>query len=113
MAHFDNLSHSIVSHIKTELASIIKHIAKDYDLDEHELRNRYLGHIGKNAKNKRQRKKKNADDFIEAEELIVSGKMYYVDANNNVYTNDINNPVLIGKRTGPGGNVTFVSEYLQ
>lgn len=47
---------------------------------------------------KRGRKKKQKEEVIEMEEYMYDGVVYLIDANNNVYTFDLDAPHLIGER---------------
>jgi hypothetical protein len=47
---------------------------------------------------RRGRKKKQKEEFIEAEEYVYNGTTYLVDSKNVVYTNNIDAPTVVGER---------------
>lgn len=56
----------------------------------------------KPAPQKRGRKKKEKEEFIETEECEYDGKVYLVDKKNVVYTNNMESPTIIGQRLVDG-----------
>jgi len=89
--------HFFLSEMRTHPYDIIMRIAYDYDLPAQELMQRYLG-----DKKRRGRKRKHASEYIELEEVSIDGSMYLVDSTRNVYTHEVNAPVLIGTLLADG-----------
>ena len=106
----------IAAHVKTHTNEILKAIAKDYELNIEELVTKYASippniDIGRHKKKsvatnegpvvepkKRGRKKKPKEELIETEEYEYNGLTYLVDSDNNVYTYNIEQPVLVGSK---------------
>lgn len=88
---------------------LIRNIATDYNLDSQELIKTYLPNID-TIKCKKGRKKE--DDLIETEEYTYAGKTYLVDNDNTVYSCNIKNPVILGKKLIDGTIQFVVSEFL-
>ena len=105
----------IAAHVKTHTNEILKAIAKDYDINVEELVTKYASippniDIGRHKKikpvndgqvvepKKRGRKKKPKEELIETEEYEFNGLTYLVDSDNNVYTYNIEQPVLVGSK---------------
>lgn len=87
---------------------ILDDISKTYNIDREELFQKYLApyaedDVNQHIPKKRGRKKKIKDDFIETEEYEYMGKVYLVDKNNIVYSNDPQKPVVLGKKLPDGG----------
>ena len=80
---------------------LIKQIAQDHNLDPEDLISTYLPNIESDTKCKRTRKDKK-DEYIETEEYYFKGRTYLVDANDVVYSNNINKPTILGKRLQDG-----------
>lgn len=105
----------ISNHIQHELKRILKDIAVKYSLNEKELLDEYMSSTtlyedtNQTEKKKRGRKKKQKDEFIETEEYDFEGVKYLVDANNNVYTFNIEEPHLIGERF-VDGTISFFGD---
>lgn len=113
------LSDVINNHIRQHTEDILRSIAQDYDLVYEELMARY-GHkqavldVGKTKKKmsqvggvvaepkKRGRKKKQKDEIIETDEYDYNGTTYLVDSDNNVYTYNVDQPVLVGTKLVDG-----------
>jgi hypothetical protein len=97
---------------------ILDDISKTYNIDRTELFQKYLSHyndedVNQNIPKKRGRKKKIKDDFIETEEYEYMGKVYLVDKNNIVYSNDPQKPVVLGKKLPDGGLFIVFDEQEQ
>ena len=86
------------------VVSLLESISAEYDIDLNELKDKYLD-FNPSVK-KRGRKKKIKDEYIETEEFDFNGKVYLVDANNVVYSNNVKNPVMLGKKK-TDGTITF------
>ena len=54
------------------------------------------------APKKRGRKKKDKDELVKMEEYEYEGVVYLVDEKNNVYKNDVDNPVFLGEKLVDG-----------
>lgn len=106
------IANDITQVVNTHLKSVLTDISKRYGIDEKSLIERYIGEDHSNSllnqasttdvKKKRGRKKKQKDEFIETEEYEYEGEKYLVDGSNNVYTYNIEEPVLIGERLVDG-----------
>jgi len=105
-----DITEVINAHVKT----ILLDIASTHNLDADELVKKYtvnhktLSGAEEDAtqvvkeKRKRGRKKKQKDEFIETEEYEYEGEKFLVDGNNNVYTYNIEEPMLVGERLVDG-----------
>lgn len=113
------LTDVISNHVKQHTQDILKCIAQDYDLVFEDLITRYgnrqlILDVGKSKKKsslndtqttepkKRGRKKKQKEELIETDEYDYNGVTFLVDAENNVYTYNIEQPVLIGTKLVDG-----------
>lgn len=112
------LTHDINNLVLEHVKSLLESIASTYNLNEKELKEKYMGSaagvsdihesVSSNAlgeateKKKRGRKKKQKDEYIETEEYEYEGVKYLVDGNNNVYTYNIEEPMLIGEKLVDG-----------
>lgn len=111
----------IASHVSEHTDTVLKAIATEYNLNYEELKEKYgsitpLIDIGRKKKQsktasanvegsdttvepkKRGRKKKLKEELVETEEYEYEGVTYLVDAENNVYTYNVDAPVLIGTK---------------
>jgi hypothetical protein len=105
------------NHVRNHSNEILISISKDYNINIDELTEKYGSKpitidIGKNKKTKithgpdglpiepkkRGRKKKQREELIETEEYEFNGIIYLVDNDNNVYTNNIEQPVFVGTK---------------
>ena len=110
MSTLCNLCTDINGLVKEHLKLVLENIALTYNLNEQELKEKYMGDQASSGstvdngaeKKKRGRKKKQKDEFIEAEEYEYEGQKYLVDGSNNVYTYNIEEPTLIGERLVDG-----------
>lgn len=99
------------------LESILEDIAAKHTLDATELKKAYLdlpplasteapvtasALPSEECKKRGRKKKKQKDEYIEAEEYEYEGVKYLVDGNNNVYSYDLERPALIGERLVDG-----------
>lgn len=94
------------------LESILEDIAAKHALDATELKKAYLDLPplaataapvpSEECKKRGRKKKKQKDEYIEAEEYEYEGVKYLVDGNNNVYSYDLERPALIGERLVDG-----------
>jgi hypothetical protein len=107
----------ILCQITEQLHHTLSLIAKDYELPVEELKQKYgtplpITHknteVKKEAK-KRGRKKKQKEEVIETEEYEYNDVVYLVDKENNVYTNDVNRPVLVGTKL-VDGRIKYITE---
>ncbi len=114
----------INGHVKEHTRNILTEVAKDNDLPLDDLLEKYgsiqpnieLGRGKKKGTNqvrntepkKRGRKKKTKEELIETEEYTYNSVTYLVDADNNVYTYNVDQPVLIGTKL-IDGRVKFLS----
>jgi hypothetical protein len=120
VARIDKLHGLVAQYIKND---ILKPIAKDYNLDLKELVNKYLTKSTESpsdvattstdptadAPKKRGRKKKQKDEMLETEEYEWNGNKYLLDANNNVFTYDLENPKLVGEKL-VDGTIRFLDD---
>lgn len=96
--------------VQRHLVGVLEDIANKYQLDAAELKSIYLdgdtdfagSTEAQGEKKKRGRKKKQKDEFIEVEEYEYEGSKYLVDSQNNVYSHDVEQPVLVGERLVDG-----------
>ena len=111
MATTSTLIQDIQGVVKENIRLILENIALTYHLNEKELKEKYMGDmitssdstdVNNGEKKKRGRKKKQKDEFIETEEYEYEGVKYLVDANNNVYTYNIEEPALVGEKLVDG-----------
>lgn len=105
------------NHVKNHTNDILLSISKDYNISFDDLKEKYGSKpvtidVGKNKKSKithgpdglpiepkkRGRKKKQREELIETEEYEFNGVKYLVDNDNNVYTNNVDQPVYIGTK---------------
>ena len=106
------LSADIANGVTVYLQGVLEDIAKVYKLDANELKEKYLDVTSPAAtdnteKKKRGRKKKVKDEFIETYEHEYEGEKYLVDNNNNVYTYNVDEPMLIGEMLVDGTIKTY------
>jgi hypothetical protein len=116
----------ISNHVKNHTNGLLNSIAKDYNLNFDELKDKYSSipitiDIGKSKKKnaihgpdgqpaepkKRGRKKKQREELIETEEYEFNGTTYLVDTDNNVYTYNIEQPVYVGTKL-IDGRIKFI-----
>lgn len=91
---------------------LIKAIARDYDLDADELIEKYVHGNGVDTHGIRkccQKKKRN--DYVETEEYDYKGVTYLVDARNQVYSYNLDKPMMIGERL-VDGSIKFFEAYI-
>ena len=88
---------------------LLGQISADYSIDIEELKQKYL--VDKTPLNKRGRKKKTKEEYIETEEFEHDGIIYLVDSNNIVYSNNIKKPVILGNRSQDGNIVFMIDEF--
>lgn len=104
------LTNEIQRLVQKHVTGILENISSKYNLDIEELRSLYLdgdvdfatSSTDVAEKKKRGRKKKQKDEFIEVEEYEYEGTKYLVDNQNNVYTHDVEQPILVGERLVDG-----------
>lgn len=122
------LTDVISSHVRQHTEELLRCIAQDHGLVFEELMAQY-GHrqpnidVGKAKKKtgqhmadanastepkKRGRKKKQKEELIETEEYDYNGITYLVDSDNNVYTYNVEQPVLVGTKL-VDGRVKFLN----
>lgn len=121
----DDISSQLQAYVMTELDNVIKDISSTYKLDYEELKTKYISNspVAKTtedvccnnascqpaAPKKRGRKKKQKEEFIEAEEYEFDGTVYLVDNKNTVYTNNVDAPTIVGERL-IDGSIKFYSK---
>lgn len=103
------ISDVILGQVNEQLQHTLSLIAKDYDLSFDELKEKYGTPLpitnkteAKKEAKKRGRKKKQKEEVIETEEYEYNNVIYLVDKDNNVYTNDVERPVLVGTKLVDG-----------
>lgn len=102
--------------IDNTLSDLIHKISTDYNLDENEMKARYMQPDIKNtpsqAIKKKGRKKKTTDDFTEMTKYSYEGEMYLMDKQNNIYTYNLESPTHIGQKL-VNGTIKFFDNYNQ
>lgn len=107
----DDISNKLTSIIYEEIDAVLKSISSKYSIDYTELRQQFikpkylnneLSSLDKKQPQKRGRKKKEKEEFIETEEHEYQGVIYLIDKKNVVYTNDTEAPVIIGEKLVDG-----------
>lgn len=105
---------AIAKHLNMALATdkmeLLKAVARDYGLDADELIDKYIS----NAETVGMRKccqKKKRNDYVETEEYEYQGVTYLVDSRNQVYTYNLEKPMMIGERL-VDGSVKFFEAYI-
>lgn len=103
------ISDVILGQVLEQLNHTLSLIANDYNIPIDDLKEKYGSPLPLTAKNevkkeakKRGRKKKQKEELIETEEYEYDSVIYLVDKDNNVYTNDVNRPVLVGTKLVDG-----------
>jgi hypothetical protein len=109
-----NLNQAFIS----EKVAMLKSIAAEYDLNPNELISKYIDgtvpiatpqRASKVSEQKGRKKKKN--DYIEVDEYEFNDVKYLVDSKNNVYTHNLEKPMLIGERL-VDGKIKFYEGYI-
>lgn len=106
---FNKIIDEINNIVNSRITTIIDEISHDFNLDNSLLKNKY---ITQPINKRRGRKKKTKDKFIETSPYTFNEKTYLVDNDNNVYTYNINNPLLIGEKL-INGNIKFTEGYVE
>ena len=112
----DDIARNLYQALSVDKKKLIKLIAHDYDLNEEELLQKYLyidnieSSCSMQSKKIIQKKKRN--DCIETEEYTYNGITYLIDSKNQVYTYNIDKPMLIGDKL-VNGSIKFIPEYLK
>lgn len=88
---------------------LLKAVARDYGLDADELIDKYVIKGGVCTRKMYQKKKR--QDYVETEELVFEGVTYLVDSRNQVYTYNVEKPMMIGERL-IDGSVKFFEAYI-
>ena len=111
----DVIARNLSQAFTAEKVALLRSIAADYELNPNELIAKYIdGNVTiattrrTNVKTDR-RKKKN--DFIEVDEYVFKGIKYLVDTKNNIYTYNVEKPMLIGERL-VDGSIKFCEGYI-
>lgn len=85
--------------IKASFDNILQDIAMTYNIDYKQLHDKYMPKYNENnVKKKRGRKKKEKEEFIEMTKYEYNGMYYLIDNNNVIYSNNINNPRVLGEK---------------
>lgn len=107
----DDISSKLTSIIQEEIDNVLKSISSKYKIDYTELQMQYIKtkpqqvkeeSPKKPAPQKRGRKKKEKEEFIETEEYEYDGIIYLIDKKNVVYTNNTDAHVIVGERLVDG-----------
>lgn len=111
----DEIAKSLYQAFIAEKIQLLKSIAREYDIDENELLRKYSDQhnngSNSNALTKKSSSKKKKNDFIETEEYTYNGIVYLIDAKDQVYTYNIEKPMLIGDKL-LDGSIKFSKEYM-
>lgn len=99
-----NLNAALVA----DKVELIMAIAADYGLNAEELIKTY---INADIRPKKTYQKKKKQDYVETEEVSYDGTKYLVDAKNQVYTYNIEKPLMVGERL-VDGSIKFFDAYL-
>jgi hypothetical protein len=102
------LTQNILQITNESILGLLTEISKDYNINLDELKSKYMSETTFNTTKKRGRKKKIKDEYIEAEEIEFNNKIYLVDGNGVVYSNDAKHPVMLGYRM-KDGNIHFLN----
>lgn len=99
----------------TDKIQLLKMIANDYKLDADELIDKYIDKkdtetINVNTIIPAKKPVKKRNDFIETEEVTYENTTYLVDNKNQVYTYNVDRPMLIGERL-IDGTIKFFEAY--
>jgi hypothetical protein len=99
----------VMTQVHDQLHHTLKAIADEYEIPLEDLIQKhgtpmplFTNTPAKKEGKKRGRKKKQKEELIETEEYEYNGTTYLVDKDNNVYTNDVNAPVLVGTKLVDG-----------
>lgn len=98
--------------MRSEIEQVLVDVSTTYDIPLNDLKSRFdslKDESQDSSPRKRGRRKKQKEEFIEMEEIIYEGTTYLVDANNNVYTFNLEAPHMIGERFVDGTVRFFLS----
>ncbi len=102
----DDISSKLTVIINEEIDNVLKSISIKYSIDYNELRSQFIKNkdntTNKKVPQKRGRKKKEKEEFIETEEYDYNGVTYLIDKKNVVYTNNTEAPTIVGERLVDG-----------
>lgn len=107
----DYIARSLHQALVLDKKKLLKLIAHDYDLNEDELIQRYMGLDCNDIPIKKVTKKKR-NDCIETEEYTYNGIVYLIDSKDQVYTYNLDKPMLIGDKL-LDGSIKFSQEYIR
>lgn len=105
----DTIEKNLNMALLADKVELLKTIAKDYGLEADELIDKYINNASAaNIKKACQKKKRN--DYVETEEYTYQDVTYLVDQKNQVYTYNLEKPMLIGERL-IDGTIKFFDAY--
>lgn len=105
-----NLNQALIE----DKVELIRNIAVDYNLDADELIEKYVNSDATSIGSSHIRRlpaKKKRQDYVETEECTFEGIKYLVDSKNQVYTYNLEKPMMIGERL-VDGSIKFFEAYL-
>lgn len=110
-----NLNQAFVN----DKVKLLKSIANDYNLDPRELIEKYVdsteitpGALVKNKKHGQASSQKKRNEFVETEEFVHNGETFLIDNRNQIYTYNVERPMMVGERLADG-TVKFFARFLQ
>ena len=99
----------VMTQVHDQLHHTLKAISDEYEIPLEDLVQKHGTPMplftttpAKKEGKKRGRKKKQKEELIETEEYEYNGTTYLIDKDHNVYTNDVNAPVLVGTKLVDG-----------
>ena len=108
----DGIARSLHQALINDKKKLLKIIAHDYDLNEDELIQRYMETENHDIPATKKFTKKKRNDCIETEEYTYNGIVYLIDSKDQVYTYNIEKPMLIGDKL-LDGTIKFLPEYIR
>ena len=107
----DAIAKNLNAALLADKAELLRLIARDYELDAEELIGKYIS-TDKNAElyKKLYHNKKKRQEYVETEEYTFDGVTYLVDGRNQVYTYDLEKPMMVGEKL-IDGSIKFFPAY--
>lgn len=107
----DAIAKSLNQALIDDKIDLLRQIANDFGLDVDDLIEKYIHNNARHSAIKKPCQKKKRQDYIETEEFTFNGVKYLVDIKNQVYTYNIEKPMMVGERL-VDGSVKFFEAYL-